>query len=131
MQLHWISLIPVIVLLKNRRIGLSFIKFIIVATIAISCWTIYIKKLPPGSVITSNKYDFYYLKKTYYLNFQKFVYSDFVDENAMPKDYLQFVYKPWTHAYVFFIGFLFVYYIKNNSKLIKQITLSKVLNFNN
>ncbi len=48
----------------------------------------------------------------------------------MPKAYLRFVYKPWTHAYVFFLGFLLGDYIKGNLKLLKQRPkLSKVISF--
>ena len=48
----------------------------------------------------------------------------------MPKAYLRFVYKPWTHDYVFFLGFFLGDYIKGNLKLLKQRPkLSKVISF--
>ena len=53
MQLHWISLIPIVLLLKNRRNGIMLTKLFILVCICISAITIYINKFPPGSVVTT------------------------------------------------------------------------------
>lgn len=55
------------------------------------------------------------------LNYWFFFFrSDFVDENGMPQAYLRFVYKPWTHAYVFFFGYLLGDYLYHNHKNMKR-----------
>ena len=55
MQLHWFALLPTIVMLKNRRIGLILIKFLIIISICYVSMQIYLHDLPPGYVPTTEK----------------------------------------------------------------------------
>lgn len=52
-------------------------------------------------------------------------HSDYLDEDGVPSDFIKFFYKPWNHANVFFIGFIFGSYIQSNNNL-GQYSLKKV-----
>nr|XP_027201165.1 nose resistant to fluoxetine protein 6-like [Dermatophagoides pteronyssinus] len=73
MQLHWLSLLPLIFLLKNPKRGLLF------------------KNSPPGAIVSSP--------------------GDFRVGNKSGK-FLKFYDKPWSHAHVFLIGFIFGYHLR-------------------
>ena len=110
MQLHWASLVPVILLLKRRPQGVTLTKMLILVGVCASALTIFLQRLPPGSVITSK--------------------NNFLDEQGRPSAYISFFYKPWNHANVFFIGLLFGVYVHEhrNTKTMKSssVILEKV-----
>lgn len=55
MQLHLLSLLPIVLLLLHRQFGLLFTKLLILACVCLSSVLIFINKFPPGHIITSKK----------------------------------------------------------------------------
>lgn len=66
MQLHVISLLPVVVLLINRRNGLRLAGALIATSAFLGAIKVYLERFPPDTVITSKTYVFtilfYFLK---------------------------------------------------------------------
>lgn len=56
MRLHWLSLVPIVFLLLNRRNGLIFTGAFMAISVLISGGLIYLNHFPPGHIITSKKY---------------------------------------------------------------------------
>mgnify|MGYP000167923025 CR=1 FL=1 len=91
MQLHWLSLLPLIFLLKNPQRGLLFSKFLIIISILFQMIWIILENSPPGAIVSSP--------------------GDFRVGNKSGK-FLKFYDKPWNHAHVFLIGFIFGYHLR-------------------
>ncbi len=53
MQLHWLSLLPVVVLLINRRNGLRVAGALIALSAVLGAIKVYVERFPPDTVITS------------------------------------------------------------------------------
>nr|XP_027206252.1 nose resistant to fluoxetine protein 6-like [Dermatophagoides pteronyssinus] len=104
MQLHWLSLIPVIWIIKNPRNGLLLTKFFIIAFIIITGFHIYLQNLPPGGIVTTQ--------------------SDMLEEDRTPGAFTDIFFKPWSNAYVFFVGFIFGFHLYD-SKLVHSFFWTK------
>nr|XP_027196789.1 nose resistant to fluoxetine protein 6-like [Dermatophagoides pteronyssinus] len=86
MQLHIISGIFILLLLRNYRIGMMATKFFIIVFIFVSAAIVYIKKFPPGLMLSYSGY--------------------FVLPNEKSGELLLFFLKPWIHIIIFFTGII-------------------------
>ncbi|KAI2807798.1 hypothetical protein BLOT_005737 [Blomia tropicalis] len=107
MQLHWLSLIPMLVLFRNRFRGLLLTVMMIVVTIALCSAKIYIENFPPETVVTTK--------------------TDFRDGNENPSLFYYFYFKPWIHIVPFFGGFIFGEYLyQKNRNQCKEFILNRM-----
>lgn len=56
MQLHLLSLLPIVLLLTNRKLGQLVAVLLIVACTVVSGVQVFTGRLPPGHIVTSKKY---------------------------------------------------------------------------
>ncbi|KAH9392278.1 hypothetical protein TYRP_005351 [Tyrophagus putrescentiae] len=87
MQLHLLSLLPIVLLLTNRKLGQLVAVLLVCACTVVSGVQVFTGRLPPGHIVTSK--------------------NDFLTEDGMPSPFVAFLYQPWNHGSVFFIGLLF------------------------
>src|SRR6218665_3392776 len=93
MQMHWFSLIPIVILLRHGRYWATVCSAaIIMCSVCVSAATIWIEQFPPGSVYT--------WRSIYY-----------TATAQMGEFHERFLYFPWNHSILFFSGLVFGFYL--------------------
>nr|XP_046910342.1 nose resistant to fluoxetine protein 6-like [Dermatophagoides farinae] len=90
MQLHWLSILPLIFILRSPQRGLLLSKILIIFSIILQAIWIVMENSPPGTILTAP--------------------GDFRIDDKTGK-YLKYYDKPWNHAHVFLVGFIFGYHL--------------------
>jgi hypothetical protein len=116
MQLHWISLIVIIGLLKNLKFGLIINWLFVISFSLISSIIIFVNDLPPGYVLTNETH--WKLNENsniYYI--ESILISDYIADGINYSPFIKSLFcKPWPHGSVYFIGLAFGCFVNKYSQ---------------
>lgn len=63
MQLHWVSLLPIVLLLKKGTRGLIYTKLIILVSLVGTSLIVLKRHFPPGAIVTTKRYKHFLYEK--------------------------------------------------------------------